>query len=134
MTSHHTLPPFPSDVPTAPLVTLDLPKLLADDQAESAAFFQAAQELGFFYLDMRTSPLGKEMITCSEELRLLAIRFSELPREEKEKYSQESIGPFYAWRYKESNELDAKGNKKYSETYNVSRNGAVQVEEYMVPC
>lgn len=118
-TCHDSLPDFPSDVATAPLVTLDLAKLLQDEESESSAFYSAAQELGFFYLNLKTSPFGAEMIECAEQLRLLAIRFSNLPREEKDKYSQESIGPFYAWRYKETDQVDAQGNMKYSESYNV---------------
>lgn len=120
LTSHHTLPPFPNDIPTAPLVTLSLEKLLSKDNKESEAFFKAAQDLGFFYLDLKDCPQGQELIASSEELRELAVRFFNLPRAEKEKYSQEKIGPFYAWRFKDSEELDSDGNKKYNEGYNVS--------------
>ncbi len=53
LTSHHLHPPFSSTVPTAPLVSLSISKLLSSDKSESLAFFAAAQDLGFIYLGKR---------------------------------------------------------------------------------
>lgn len=47
------LPPFPDDVPTAPLLRLSLQKLVSGDAQESARLWKACTELGFFYLDLR---------------------------------------------------------------------------------
>ncbi|GAB7341311.1 hypothetical protein MBLNU457_7581t1 [Dothideomycetes sp. NU457] len=49
------LPPFPSDVPTAPLLRISLSKLLKGDETEVDRLWKASCELGFFYLDLRSS-------------------------------------------------------------------------------
>jgi len=48
------LPPFPIDVPTAPLLRINLSKLLKGDESEVDRLWKASCELGFFYLDLRT--------------------------------------------------------------------------------
>ncbi len=58
-TSHHQYPPFADGVTTAPLVSISLASLEADDASESAAFFKASRELGFFYMDMNGSALRR---------------------------------------------------------------------------
>ena len=47
------LPPFPADVPTAPLLRLRLQKLIDKDPLELTRLWKACTELGFFYLDLR---------------------------------------------------------------------------------
>ena len=49
------LPPFPGDVPTAPLLRLSLSKLLAHDAEEEDRLWKACCDLGFFYLDLRSA-------------------------------------------------------------------------------
>ncbi|KAJ9625732.1 hypothetical protein H2203_004494 [Taxawa tesnikishii (nom. ined.)] len=52
------LPPFPSDVPTAPLLRISLSKLARGDEQEVDRLWKACYELGFFYLDLRDSRNG----------------------------------------------------------------------------
>ncbi|KAK5999593.1 hypothetical protein QM012_005250 [Aureobasidium pullulans] len=47
------LPPFPEDVPTAPLLRITLSKLTQGDPKEISKLWKACCELGFFYLDLR---------------------------------------------------------------------------------
>jgi hypothetical protein len=47
------LPPFPSSVPTAPLLEISLSALQRHDVAEENRLWDAACSLGFFYLDLR---------------------------------------------------------------------------------
>lgn len=47
------LPPFPEDVPTAPLLRISLSKLTIGDREEISKLWKACCELGFFYLDLR---------------------------------------------------------------------------------
>lgn len=47
------LPPFPEDVPTAPLLRISLSKLNQGDLEETGKLWKACCELGFFYLDLR---------------------------------------------------------------------------------
>jgi isopenicillin N synthase-like dioxygenase len=51
----HDLPPFPNDVPIAPLLRISLSKLVAGDQGEIHRLWEACSQLGFFYLDLRDS-------------------------------------------------------------------------------
>ena len=43
-----SLPPFPEDVPTHPLLVVDYQKLLEDDAAEIEKFWHASTTLGFW--------------------------------------------------------------------------------------
>jgi len=43
-----TLPPFPEDVPTHPLLVVDYELIKAGDQAEIDTLWKAATELGFW--------------------------------------------------------------------------------------
>lgn len=61
------IPPFPNDVPTAPLLRLNY-SALQTSEAERNAFFTASKELGFFYLDLRGDQLGEQLLAESEQL------------------------------------------------------------------
>ncbi|KJK84809.1 hypothetical protein H633G_11402, partial [Metarhizium anisopliae BRIP 53284] len=52
MDSADAAPPFPDDVPTAPLLRLSLAKLRAREPDEVRRFTAACEALGFFYLDL----------------------------------------------------------------------------------
>ena len=56
------LPPFPEDVPMAPLLRISLSKLTQGDQEEVDKLWQACCELGFFYLDLRGASNDRESI------------------------------------------------------------------------
>ncbi|OCL14623.1 hypothetical protein AOQ84DRAFT_19441, partial [Glonium stellatum] len=53
------IPPFPKDVPTAPLLRIQLKKLLEGDKEEEERCWRACCELGFFYVDLRTGSKTK---------------------------------------------------------------------------
>lgn len=52
-TSFPDIPPFPSDVPTCPLLRISLARLLRGDEDEEDRLWHACCELGFFYMDLR---------------------------------------------------------------------------------
>jgi isopenicillin N synthase-like dioxygenase len=81
------LPPFPDDVPTAPIARISLSKILANDPSESAACLEACRTHGFFYLDLTSATLGKSLVEESEELLQLSYRAFDHPLEEKDKYA-----------------------------------------------
>lgn len=118
ITSHHLYPPFPEEVKTAPLVSISLAKLEANDAAESLAFFKASKELGFFYLNMEGSPLGEKIVALSEQLNQVQKEFHNLPNEEKEQYLREKLDPFFGYRILGESTED--GVTKRDENYNVS--------------
>lgn len=90
-TSHHELPPFAEGVETAPLVSISLAKLEANDTAESEAFFEASKNLGFFYMNMEGSSLGERIVTESEQLLQIQKQFHELPEEERDNFAREKF-------------------------------------------
>ena len=88
------IPPFPNTVFTAPLLRVSLEKLLAGDAEEQDRVWQACQDLGFFYLDMRVSDdthdsgllNGNAILADADQLFKTGEGFFDLPVEEKKQY------------------------------------------------
>ncbi|ORY25527.1 hypothetical protein BCR39DRAFT_471285 [Naematelia encephala] len=121
LTSHATLPPFPDNVPTAPLVSVSLAQLEAGDKAVSDAFFKACKELGFFYLDMLGSKLGETIVSEAEQLNKVQQKFFSLPNEVKDVYGRPHLHPFYAYRFSETAVKDENGIPLRGENYNLRK-------------
>lgn len=68
MGSYIEIPPFPDDVPTAPLLKLSAAKLAARDAAEEARLFETAKDTGFFYLDLGDTEDGRSILSTSNEI------------------------------------------------------------------
>ncbi|KAL5419474.1 hypothetical protein PMIN04_006898 [Paraphaeosphaeria minitans] len=68
MPSLQDLPPFPSSIPTAPIALISLQSLLASDPSSCAATLEACRTHGFFYLDLRSTPLGTSLLSASTRL------------------------------------------------------------------
>jgi isopenicillin N synthase-like dioxygenase len=116
--SFPTLPPFPTDIPTAPLLRLSLSSLRSSPE-ESSRFFTASKELGFFYLDLRNDPLGEELLSQSTRFFDLAPKFYNLGREELSKYDYKNVGSYTGYKGFGSAVVDEKGNLDRNEFYNV---------------
>jgi isopenicillin N synthase-like dioxygenase len=101
MTTEHRsfdgIPPFPDDVPTAPLVRLSLKKLLDGDGDESTALFQASKDLGFFYLDLRQTPQGESVLSDVDDLFRVGGSLFDLAIEEKQKYDFSEEKSYYGF-------------------------------------
>jgi len=119
-TTHHLYPPFATNVPTAPLVTISLAKLEASDGHDSQAFFDACQNLGFFYLKTEGSSLGDALVSEAEQLHRLQQEFFQQPSESKERFAREKIDPFFGYRYSELKREKEDETPKRNESYNVS--------------
>lgn len=117
--SHHLYPPFPDGVATAPLVSVSLAELEADNVAASEALFKASKELGFFYLDMDGSPLGEKIVLLAEGLNTLQKKFDDLPFAEKDQFSREKLHPFFGYRHSEIGPVREDGTRDRNELYNV---------------
>ena len=91
------LPPFPLDVPVAPLLQLSLKKLQDGDIEESARFIRAAKDLGFFYLDLRNSMKGEAILKNIDVLFKLGEDLFQLNLEEKQRYDFSKQGTYYGW-------------------------------------
>jgi len=62
------LPPFPEDLPTAPIAIISSQKLLDGDPDEGKRVLEACQTYGFFYLDLNDSTEGENLIDEAEQL------------------------------------------------------------------
>lgn len=112
------LPPFPSDIPIAPLHRLALSRLRADP-AESERLFSASKDLGFFYLDLRGDDDGEAMIAEADRLFSLAPALYDLGREELQKYDYKAQGSYMGYKGFGNAVVDEKGNLDRNEFYNV---------------
>lgn len=119
--SHEACPPFPSDLPTAGLLSISLGQLQENSSSESGKLFAACQDLGFFYLDLTDSDLGKAIIDNAEHLHLLQQHFYSLPHKSKDDFGQDKVDPFFAYRWTgcEGDVKDAWGRPGRREMYSV---------------
>jgi isopenicillin N synthase-like dioxygenase len=123
------LPPFPSDVPTAPLLRLSLSSLLARDPDEIARFTAACEDLGFFYLDLSTSSptLGTNLLRDADSLFSVGEALFDLPVSEKTKYDfSKSHNSYFGYKGFGANVIDRAGNLDRNEFYNVSKDDVLE--------
>ena len=112
------LPPFPSNVPTAPLHRLSLLKLRTD-RIESNRLFSSCKDLGFFYLDLRGDPEGEKLLGESDQLFSIAHHLYALGRDELQKYDYKDQGSYMGYKGVGSAVVDEMGNPDQNEFYNV---------------
>ncbi|KEF54014.1 uncharacterized protein A1O9_09809 [Exophiala aquamarina CBS 119918] len=112
-------PPFPEDVPTAPLLRLSLAKLLKRDNEEVNRFVRACEDLGFFYLDL--SGPGDSLLADADELFKTGAALYDLPLEEKKKYDFMHKNSYFGYKGYGANVVDRDGNLDRNEFYNVSK-------------
>lgn len=112
------IPPFPLDIPTAPLYRLSL-STLRSDPAESARLFQSSQDLGFFYLDVRGDVEGEKLLKEADQVFELAPKFYDLGRDELSKFDYKSRGSYMGYKGSGTSIVDEKGNLDRNEFYNV---------------
>ena len=77
------LPPFPADVPLAPIARISAADLLSSDPFAIVAVLTACQTHGFFYLDLSTAPDGQALLSEATQLQSLAGIAFDIPLEEK---------------------------------------------------
>jgi len=131
------LPPFPQDVPTAPLLRIELAKLISGDEVETDRLWNACRELGFFYLCLRVAQPGTESSAATEnttevkvngnqllldadKLFNVAKQFYDLPVTEKTKYDFKAKGSYFGYKGYGDGVIDKEGTSDRNEFYNVS--------------
>lgn len=119
-TNGTSLPPFPTDVPTAPLLKISLSKLQAYDSEEIARLTQACEDLGFFYLDLRGP--GDQILKEADQMFNLAEDLYDLPLEEKKKYDFMHKNSYFGYKGYGANVVDKTGRTDRNEFYNVCFN------------
>jgi hypothetical protein len=112
------LPPFPDDIPTAPLLRLSLSKLRTDP-VESDRLFSASKDLGFFYLDLRGDEEGETLLEEADKFFELGPKLYDIGRDELQKYDYKSQGSYMGYKGLGAAVVDEKGNLDRNEFYNV---------------
>ncbi|KAI3572459.1 putative oxidoreductase [Fusarium oxysporum f. sp. albedinis] len=133
------VPPFPDDVPIAPLLCISLKKLLETDGAEEDRLWQACRDLGFFYIDLHTAQSvdpgsgvcqnshktqvvdGLALLSKAERLFELQKHVFKLPVEEKQRYDFKDIGSYFGYKGYGSGFIDKNGTPDRTEFYNISK-------------
>jgi isopenicillin N synthase-like dioxygenase len=119
------LPPFPGNVPTAPLFSISLEKLLNHDSEEEERCWKACCELGFFYLDLRMSNStgqsidGEALLQDSKRLFEVMNEFYDLEVQEKTKYDFKDQGSYFGYKGYGEGFIDKQGTRDRNEFYNV---------------
>lgn len=113
------LPPFPDDVPTAPLLRISLDKLQRNEPEELTRLTRACEDLGFFYLDLRGVPVGDGILSDADRLFAVGEELYELPEEEKKKYDFAPQGSYFGYKGYGANVVDRTGRTDRNEFYNV---------------
>jgi isopenicillin N synthase-like dioxygenase len=120
--ANSAFPPFPDDIPTAPLVTISLRKLVESTSAEEhECLFSAAKSLGFFYLDLRGTLEGENLLQQADDMFDLMNEFFSLPVEEKAKYDFAAKKSYFGYKGIGKEVVDGKGTKDKNEIYNVTK-------------
>lgn len=81
-----SVPPFPDDVPTAPIPTISLADLHSGNTVAAKCLLRACENLGFFLLDLRGDKLGEAVVNEVDSLFGVAKDIMNLPDEVKAKY------------------------------------------------
>lgn len=112
-------PPFPNNVPAAPLLRLSLGKLVARDPTECERLFQASVEIGFFYLDLQDSDHGVPLLGDADTLFAVGERLFELSLEEKKTFDFSAQNSYFGYKGQGTTAVDKAGNLDRNEFYNV---------------
>jgi hypothetical protein len=110
------IPPFPCDIPIAPLHRLVLSKLRTDP-AESERLFTSSKALGFFYLDLRQDADGEVLLSEADRLFGLAPALYDVGREVLQKFDNE--GSYMGYKGSGNAVVDEHGHLDRNEFYNV---------------
>ncbi|KAJ7982940.1 hypothetical protein DFH06DRAFT_712899 [Mycena polygramma] len=112
-------PEFPKDIPTHPLLVVDYSLLLAGDQAEIDKLWNAATNLGFWYLNNHgADELAENMFQMAAETMLL-------PMEEKLKFEQGDGGNSFGYKAAGASPVDATGQPDTAEFINIAKDDAL---------
>lgn len=117
-----SIPPFPHDVPTAEIYSVDFDKLSNGDAQEAQKVYEASTGYGFFYLS--NTHIDYDFMFD------LANETFQLPLEEKMKYEMGNTGSYFGYKMSGSQYVDKKGTPDRSEFYNVSKDDVLRVGQY----
>ncbi|KAH7886429.1 hypothetical protein F5I97DRAFT_2028978 [Phlebopus sp. FC_14] len=114
-----TLPPFPDNVRTHPLLVIDYELIKARNSDEIERLWQAATTLGFWYLKNHGAD------NQVSDMFDMGAQTMALPLEEKLKYEQGDSGRSFGYKKAGANAVDASGSPDTVEFINVSKDDAL---------
>lgn len=117
-----SIPPFPSNVPTADIYSVDFNLLAAGNEEEARKVFEASRGYGFFYLSNTHIDYDFMFDLANETFKL--------PLDEKMKYEMGNTGRYFGYKMSGSQYVDKKGTPDKSEFYNVSKDDILRVGPY----
>jgi len=118
-------PPFPTDVPTHPLLIVDYELLLKNDQDEINKLWKAATELGFWYL--KNHGVDEEV----GHMFQMGAETMALPLEEKLKFEQGDEGMSHGYKAAGANATDASGVKDTVEFINIAQDDVLAYPNFV---
>ncbi|KAH9889673.1 putative oxidoreductase [Xylariomycetidae sp. FL2044] len=130
-------PPFPESLPTVPLETISLAKLLlasddsdSDSDPDAAAttaaeeeqdrVFAACRSRGFFYLDLSACAAGATLLALSADIARTVEKVFRLPLAEKLRYRQGG-GSLAGYKVAGASVTDSRGTRDTAEFFNVGK-------------
>ena len=119
MNSIKEIPPFPEDIPTAPLHRLSLSKLLTHDPPEVQRLMRASEQIGFFYLDLQDSEHGRGLLDDADALFGVGEELFALDLHEKERFDFSSRGSYFGYKGLGKGVVDKEGGLDRNEFFNV---------------
>ncbi|KAI0637479.1 Clavaminate synthase-like protein [Trametes polyzona] len=114
-----TFPPFPTGIPTHPLLVVDYQLLQKGDENEVNKLWKAAKELGFWYLENH----GVEAEV--EAMFEMGKQTLALPLEEKKQFEQGDQGFSFGYKAAGVQFMDDNGRKDVTEFLNISKDDAL---------
>ncbi|KAK5166916.1 uncharacterized protein LTR77_007645 [Saxophila tyrrhenica] len=117
-----SIPPFPENVPTADIFTVDFDRLREGDPEEARKVYEASKGYGFFYLS--NTHVDYDFMFD------LANQTFNLDPDEKMKYEMGNTGSYFGYKMSGSNYVDSKGTPDKSEFYNISKDDVMRNGQY----
>ncbi|KAJ7508980.1 hypothetical protein B0H11DRAFT_1963356 [Mycena galericulata] len=114
-----TIPPFPQDIDTHPLLVIDYERIKAGETGEIDRLWSAATQLGFWYLK---SHGAEEEV---DKMFDMAAETMALPMKEKMEFEQGDDGRSFGYRAAGTTAVDEKGTKGTAEFINVAKDDAL---------
>ncbi|KZT65771.1 Clavaminate synthase-like protein [Daedalea quercina L-15889] len=116
-------PPFPDDVPTHPLFVIDYSLIDQGDEAEKDRLWQAATQLGFWYLKNHGAELEVEAMFS------LGRTFMQLPLHEKLAYEEGDDGMQFGYKAAGYHTADEHGTLDETEFLDVAKDDVLAFPE-----
>ncbi|THH10588.1 hypothetical protein EW145_g1230 [Phellinidium pouzarii] len=114
-----SLPPFPDDVPTHPLLVVDYELIKNGNVQEIEKLWKAATELGFWYL--KNHGVDHEV----DQMFEMGVETMDLPLDEKMQFQQGDDGRPHGYKPAGANATDEHGSPDTVEAINVSHDDAL---------